>query len=228
MPDWQKLVSERLWSLELESQEWREVIEELAVHLEESCQRFRREGFSEDEAVRQTLVEVNDWSDLGRRIESARMGRKSMTNRVKQLWLPGLLTLALTIGLLSFAPRFSFHPIILSLAPGAPFLRLYPSWLMLLPLAGAIGAYLSKRAGGSLRMVLLSSLFPVLLFVVVFMIVIPAGLLIAHSISNQIIARAFLNMTVGWVLAPGMVLLAGGLLVQLLVSRGLLNDAANS
>jgi hypothetical protein len=95
----------------------------------------------------------------------------------------------------------------------------YTSWLLMLPLAGALGAYLSKRAGGSVRMVLASSIFPVLPFVVVFLIAIPVGLMINHNLAHHIVTAAFFSMSVAWVLAPGMALLAGGLLVQFLLSR---------
>lgn len=89
----------------------------------------------------------------------------------------------------------------------------------MLPLAGAIGAYLSKRGGGSLPMVLLSSIFPVLPFGVVFLIAIPVGLLLSRALSHHIVAASFLNLMTAWVFAPGIALLVGGLLVQLVLSR---------
>lgn len=138
-----------------------------------------------------------------------------MTNRVKQLWLPGLLTFTLSMASMELAQKFGPAPHILSLDKGTPVLMFYTSWLFVLPLAGAIGAYLAKRAGGSPRMVLLSSIFPVLPFAVVFMVAIPVGLAIGHGL----VPAAYLTMTIGWVFAPGVALLAGGLLIQLLASR---------
>jgi membrane protein YdbS with pleckstrin-like domain len=90
----------------------------------------------------------------------------------------------------------------------------YTGWLLMLPLAGAVGAYLSKRAGGSLRMVLASSLFPVLPFIVVFLIAIPAGLAMGHGL----VPAAYFTLGMQWVLLPGAALLAGGLLVELFIS----------
>jgi hypothetical protein len=142
-----------------------------------------------------------------------------MTNRVKQLWLPGLLTFALSMVSMELAQKFGPAPHILSLDKGTPILMFYTAWLFVLPLAGAIGAYLAKRAGGSPRMVLLSSIFPVLPFAVVFMVAIPVGLAMGHGL----VPAAYLTMTIGWVFAPGVALFAGGLLVQLISSRGSTN-----
>jgi len=83
------------------------------------------------------------------------------------------------MGLLELVQKFGPRPIILNLDQGTPVLMFYTSWLLILPLAGALGAYLSKRAGGSVRMVLASSMFPVLPFAVVFLIAVPVGLVIA-------------------------------------------------
>src|SRR5438094_933765 len=80
-------------------------------------------------------------------------------------------------------------------------------------------ALLSKRAGGSPRILAISSVFPVLPFGVVFLIAIPAGLLMSHTLAHHIVATAFLTMMFGWVLVPGVALFSGGLLVQLLSRR---------
>jgi hypothetical protein len=219
MPDWQELVRQRLSSLALDAEEKDEVQAELAAHLEESYEVFRAEGLPEYEAVQRTLAQVADWKDLQRKIDSARIGKDTMTNRVTQLWLPGLLTFALSMGLLELVQKFGPRPIILNLDKGTPVLMFYTSWLLILPLAGALGAYLSKRAGGSVRMVLASSIFPVLPFAVVFLIAVPVGLVIGHNLAHHIVTAAFFTMGLGWVLAPGATLFAGGLLVQFLFSR---------
>jgi len=219
MPDWQELVRQRLSSLALDAEEKDEVHAELAAHLEESYEVFRAEGLPEYEAVQRTLAQVADWKELQRKIDSARIGKDTMTNRVTQLWLPGLLTFALSMGLLELVQKFGPRPIILNLDKGTPVLMFYTSWLLILPLAGALGAYLSKRAGGSVRMVLASSIFPVLPFAVVFLIAIPVGLVIGHNLAHHIVTAAFFTMGLGWVLAPGATLFAGGLLVQFLFSR---------
>lgn len=219
MPDWQEFVRQRLSGLALDAAEKDEVHAELAAHLEETYETMRREGMSDGEAADRALSQVGDWDDLRRRICSSRTGKDTMTNRVTQLWLPGLLTFSLSMVLLALAQKFGPQPLLLSLDKGTPFLMFYTPWLLTLPLAGAMGAYLSKRAGGSLRMVFASSVFPVVPFAVVFLIAIPVGLVMDHNVANRIVAAAFLSMMVGWVAVPGAALLAGGAIVQRLLSR---------
>jgi hypothetical protein len=138
-----------------------------------------------------------------------------MTARVTQFWFPGLLTFLVSMVLLELVQKVGPKPIILGLDKGIPILMFYTGWLALLPLAGALGAYLSHRARGSFRIALASSLFPVLPLVVVFLIAIPIGLAMGHGLAPKV----FLNIGVEWVLLPGMALFAGGLPTQLLLSR---------
>src|SRR5215472_1027592 len=219
MPDWQELVRQKLSGLALDAAERDEVHTELAAHLEESYETFRAEGLPEPEAAQRTFALSGEWKDLGKGIYSARCGKDTMTNRVKQLWLPGLLSFALSMGLLEIAQKFGPHPIVIDLLKGTPALMLYPSWLMILPLVGALGAYLTKRAGGSARMALVSSVFPALPYAVVFMIALPGGLVLSHALAHHVVTAAFFTLSLGWVLAPGIAMLAGGLLVRLILSR---------
>lgn len=158
MPDWQELVRLRLSGLALNAAEKEEVHAELAAHLEDSYEAFRTEGLQEHDAVQRTLARVTDWKEVQRKIAFTRLREDAMTNRVTQLWLPGLLTFALSMGLEALVQKFGPRPIVLDLDKGTPALMFYTAWLLMLPLAGALGAYLSKRAGGSVRMVLASSL----------------------------------------------------------------------
>jgi hypothetical protein len=219
MPDWQELVRQRLSGLALDAEEKDEVHAELAAHLEESYESLRAKGLSEQAAMQQTLEQVADWQALRRRIQTARTKENIMNDRVRQLWLPGLLTFALSMVLQELVQKFGPKPLIVSLDRGTPVLMFYTGWLLFLPLAGALGAYLSKRAGGSVRVVLSSSIFPVLPFAVVFLIATPIGLVIGHTLAHHIVASAFITMMFGWVLVPGVALLVGGLLVQLCSRR---------
>src|SRR5258708_3486471 len=219
MPDWQKLVRQRLSGLALDAEEKDEVHEELAAHLEESYESLRAKGNSEQAAMQQTLGQVADWQALRRRIQTARTKENIMNDRVRQLWLPGMLTFALSMALLELVQKFGPRPIVLDLDKGTPVLMFYTSWLLTLPFAGAMGALLSKRAGGSPKILAISSVFPVLPYGVVFLIAIPAGLLLSHNLAHHIVASAFITMMFGWVLVPGVALLSGGVLVQLLSRR---------
>src|SRR5712664_3650390 len=146
MPDWQKLVRQRLSGLALDAEEKDEVHAELAAHLEESYESLRAKGNSEQAALQQTLGQVADWQALRRRIQTARTKENIMNDRVRQLWLPGMLTFTLSMGLLELVQKFGPRPIVLDLDKGTPVLMFYTSWLLTLPFAGAMGALLSKRA----------------------------------------------------------------------------------
>jgi len=232
MPDWRELVRQRLSGLELDAAEKDEVQSELAAHLEESCQELRRQGMTEQEALASTLSQVGDWQDLRRRIQIARKKENSMTNRVKQFWLPSLLTLLLSMGLLMLIQVFGPNPWTREMKSGwsliAPGAFVYLPWLFSLPLIGALGAYLSLRAGGSQRAMFSSTVFPVLPYLAVFLIALPVAWIVDKPVSHSIIFLALFVGVLAWVVAPGAALLAGGLLAKFLVSRGLLNDAANS
>ena len=153
-----------------------------------------------------------------------------MTDRVKQVWLPGFLTLFLSVMVLmvneTIVIKLGITPLIVS-AHGsglkAPVAVIYVPWLVSLLLIGAIGAYLAGRAGASARAALLSILFPVLPHSIFFVIWIPVSLILGDHISHNTMPSALLMGLVAWVVLPGVALLAGGLPVRLLrvaASRG--------
>jgi hypothetical protein len=232
MPDWETLVREQLEDLDLRHQEKNDVIAELAGHLEEAFESFCRKGMSEQDATHRAFTEVTDWKALRRKIYLARNKEDIMEPRVTQFWFPGVLGFALFLPLSLILESASYrrylggwfwldsHPLVLSVDRGTPVLTFHISWIVASLLVGAIAAYLSRRAGGTVRMSLLSSTFPVLPFVVVFLVAIPTGLVVGHPIAYSRVTELILYMALGWVLAPAVALLAGGLLVHFLVSRG--------
>ena len=226
MPDWEALVGERLADSSLAPEERHEVIVELAGHLEETFEQLRRHGFSEEAAIEHALSQVKNWQSLRQKIQQARMKEDVMTDRVKQVWLPGFLTLFLSVMLLMvnefIGIRFGIEPLIVS-AHGsglkAPVAVIYVPWLVSLLLIGAMGAYLAGRAGASPRAALLSIMFPVLPHSIFFVIWIPVSLILGDHISHNTMPSALLMGLIGWVVLPGVALLAGGLPVQIVRSR---------
>src|SRR5260370_13697163 len=95
MPDWQKLVRQRLSDLALNAEEKDEVRAEVAAHLEESYEVFRKEGLPEKEAVQRTLEQVRDWRDLQRRNCSAKSSKNPPPTSKHHLLSPVILTLTL-------------------------------------------------------------------------------------------------------------------------------------
>ena len=145
-----------------------------------------------------------------------------MTDRVKQLWLPGLVTLLLSMVLLMVIQLIGPKPLIVS-AHGwrmiAPVAVIYVPWLLSLLPIGAMGAYLASRAGASQRATFLSIVFPILPYSVFFVIWIPVSLILDDYVGHNTMRSALLMGLVAWVVLPGMALLAGGLPVRILKSR---------
>jgi hypothetical protein len=225
MPDWQALVHRRLAGLSLDPDQRNEVITELAGHLEETCEELRRQGITEEEAARRTLSQVEDWRRLSRMIQIARKKENGMTNRVKQFWLPSLVTLFLSMGLLMLIQVFGPKPWTLAMKSGwsliAPVAMIYLPWLFSLPVIGAMGAYLSNRAGGSKRAMLSSVVFPVLPYLAFFLVALPVTAIFNDRLGHNIMFLALFVGLLAWVVAPGAALLTGGVLAQFLISRRL-------
>lgn len=222
MRDWEALVRQQLAGLALEAGEMDEIMRELAAHLEETFEELRRQGLSEETAAERALSQVKNWQSLRKKIQSVRRKEDVMTDRVKQVCLPGFLTLFLSVMMLMAIQFFGPQPLFVS-ASGrgmtAPVAVIYVPWLVSLLLIGAIGAYLAGRAGASARATFLSIMFPVLPHSIFFVIWIPVSLILGDHISHNTMPSALLMGLVGWVVLPGAALLAGGLPVQLLRAR---------
>jgi hypothetical protein len=225
MRDWEAIVEQHLSGLALEPAEKSEVIAQLAGHLAETCEELRRQGTKEEEAVRRTLSQIEDWQKLSRLIQTARTKENAMTNRVKQFWIPALVTMLLTMGLLMLIQIFGPNPWTVSRKSGwtlvAPVAVIYLPWLLSLPAIGAMGAYLSNRAGGSRRTVFSSIVFPVLPYLAFFLLALPVMAIFNDRLAHNIMFGALFVGLFAWVVAPGAALLAGGLLAQFVLSRRL-------
>jgi hypothetical protein len=225
MPDWTALVRSHLAGLVLEPKERSEVIEELAAHLEDACAELCEQGISEEACVRLALSQVTDWQDLSRGIQIAKSKENFMTGRVKQFWFPALVTLLLSMGLLMLIQVFGPNPWLVSRKSGwslvAPVAVIYLPWLLSLPVIGAMGAYLSNRAGGSRRAAMASIVFPVLPYLVFFLVALPVMAMFNDRLAHNIMFGALFVGIFAWVLAPGAALLAGGMLAHLFLSRRL-------
>jgi len=219
MPDWHELVRQRLSGLALDAAEKQEVHAELASHLEESYESFRREGLSEQAGLNRTLAQVENWQDLRRKICAAKK-EHFMQSRLRQLWIPGFLTLILSM-LFQFAlQKEGFQPRIVSwVGPGTVLLP----WLVSLPFFGSLGAYISLKGGGSRGTALLATIFPVLALTAAFLLMFPIGLMIQWVRGSQgdfsIVATVLLRDGIGWLLVPGAALLAGGFSAVILFIR---------
>lgn len=218
MRDWESLVRMQLSGLPLDPGERGDVIAELAGHLEEACDGFLRQGVSEDVAIRRTLAQAGSWNDLKRNILVSKRKEQIMERRVRQLWIPGFLTLILSMFILMVFQKLGIKPRIAGSGPNA--ILLYMPWLLsLLPL-GALSAHLSFRAGGSRGIALLASVFPSIALTAAFLLMFPIGLTVQGVTGRRVdfshVATTILRDGIGWIVLPTAALLLGGLLVHAL------------
>ena len=148
MPDWNRLIFERMGTSTLSREVRDEVVAELATHLEELYQACRAQGANESQAIETALSQAADWQELGREISDAKNEEDGMNDRSKQFWLPGLVTLTASMLWLMLLQRWNWRPET-TLAYGSPPLAPYLIWLITQPVFGAAGAYFSCRNGGS-------------------------------------------------------------------------------
>ena len=149
MPDWKKLVRERIASSTPSVPTQAEVVSELAAHLEETYAAALSQGSTEKAAVEFALQEVNDWHVLAANIRQAKSEGGIVNDRTRNLWLPGMASLLGASLLLLILQRASYQPRLVWFGHMA--MLFYWPWLAGLPAFGALGAYLSKRAHGSFR-----------------------------------------------------------------------------
>jgi len=219
MPDWAKIVRQRLANLALEDDDPAQVFDEIASHLEENYRSLLNEGCSEEEALCRTLADAGDWQVLRKKIELSRKKEFTVPQRVKQFWIPALLTLFCSMVLLMLIQFFGPQPTILGSSSKlriTPVAVVYISWLITLPFVGAAGAYLSTRAGGRPRAVFTSIIFPILPYLAFFLVGLPVALILDDRVAHNITIPAFFVGLCAWVIFPGVALLAGGLAAQYL------------
>lgn len=247
MADWQELVSARLASIQLEECEKQEVITELAGHLEDSYETLRREGLPEDQAIRRALAQVANWKGLQRKICAAK--EYPMNARTSRIWLPSFVTLVLSvITLVSFAlvglapgpfqsPQshtadlFRMHSsdshheiwwgqLLSGFTSGVRPVNEYTVWLMTLPFLGALGAHLSRRAGGSRRDTIISGVFPAMAWLTIALVVLSFAASLGQRLETLITPVGPLGVLALLVLIPGACLLAGVLVYHAVANRG--------
>jgi hypothetical protein len=219
MPDWRGIAGRRLAPLALEAERKEEIIDELSGHLEDLYSDLLRHGKSEAEAVRSALSSVADWDELRDEIQLAANEEAGMDyrlgpagqRRLRTLWLPGVCTGLLSgavLRLLPFPPVTS--PNVSWLGYGTP-LVIYWQWYLCLLLIGAMGAYCSRRAGGTVRERALAASFPALQMICWPGIVLPFVMifdLIAYHRAPLLVAAIFL---LDWIVLPEAALLLGAL-----------------
>jgi len=227
MPANRDLLRERLGALGLAPHREEEILHELSEHLEDHAAEIEARGVTREEALREALNDVSDWSAVRHEIVCAEVGEEYMNYRTKTFWLPGFVALVISSGLLALlqfagvAPRFFW--LTGQMGSGGPFIPFYIGWLVTLPVVGAMAAFWSWRAGGRAFQRLIAALAPSLamlgflltapvislFFFLSPYFVKPQPLHIHFSLKLALIA--FLTYLVSWVLLPAVGLLIGAL-----------------
>lgn len=170
MRDWGQMLLERLACEKRGAEIEPEVAEELAHHLQDVCEAGLQAGLSQEESARRAWAEVKNWSRLARRINEARGGNEMLKQRIQRLWLPGIATMIAAFGILFAGPWVGMQPRMIEISPRiSVFLNL--PWLLILPAMGALAAYWSRRAGGSVAIRAAAALFPATTMLVIYLVV---------------------------------------------------------
>jgi hypothetical protein len=218
MPDDQALIKARLGKLGLGTRREEEIVRELSEHLADHAAALEARGVASEAAAREALESVSNWPELGDEIFAAETEETTMNHRTKALWLPALCALTLSNVLLALMQIFGPPPHFYWFYTGtsmAPFCAFIVPWLISQPVVGAVAAYWSRRAGGTVRHQLLAALAPAIALLGMFLLTLPAAIIVAHGLARNIqprallVLRAFLILTVTWVLLPALPLLLG-------------------
>jgi hypothetical protein len=208
VPDWRALVRQRLRRLDLTPAQQDEVVAELAAHLEELYEEQRAHGSGDSQAIHHALDEVADWRRLSRKIRRAKQ-EDNMNQRTRTLWLPGLVSLTLAMAFLMILQLTGVQPRFIWMRSGPPVL-FYSAWLFAQPLFGAIGAYMSRRAGGDRRACLVAGLFPSMAMLGLCCVGLTVKL-ISDRAALQIPLFSILTQVCFLIVLPGLALLLGTL-----------------
>ena len=207
MPDWKKLARKRLFKSGLRHGTREDVVTELATHLDETYEQALSNGLTESAAIKIALQEVDDWHVLAAEIDSARSGEGAMNHRTRSLWLPALITLLGASVSLAATQFIGLQP--QQVWVGKMGMTFYWPWLASLPIFGAVGAYMSRRAAGQTPTRLAAGLAPAIVMLVVMFLVMPWGLVLDgfHFFRLVHFGLGLIN----WVGIPAAALLLGAL-----------------
>ncbi len=227
MPDFARLVRSRMGRFAATAGD--EVVCELAGHLEDLYGELLSKGLTPAEAEREALAWAGDWKRLERGIEDAREGK--MMERMPKILLPGAVALFVSaVGLeglwkLGLEPRINSYDFfnLELLAKHPRMLMEVAPWLLFLVLSGTLAAWLCRWIGGNRRQRLCAASFPVVASIarlaLGFVFGLPIELYDGSRRSGSLLLSALVSFLVFNVLLPGVALLAGAQLAELLPGK---------
>lgn len=209
MRDWRRHVKQHLRPIELAGLKGQdeEIVSELAEHLEECYTALCGAGVEEEQAHLQTCAQVGDWEELRRGIALAKQ-EGTMQDRVRQFWLPSLVTLFSASAVLAVLIWAGVQPLMTH--PAEPRgLIVYLPWLLVLPFVGAAGSYLSRRARATGWRVYVAGAFPAVAIALLFLLILPWSFIVDPHVVPAFRFTALAAGTVSWVILPGVALAIG-------------------
>ena len=194
-----------------------EIVTEIADHLDDATEGCGGSEIGAEEGMARATEGVSDWKVLRREIMRAETGEASMNHRTKTVWLPGLISFTLSMGLLWFLDWVGLHPRFIWMN-NPPLLFSLP-WLLGLCALGAGSAYGSRRGGGGNAEPLLAAVFPALALGIPILAGLPVILVVRSHVPSELVFNGFASALLGWVIIPGVALLAGAAAVLATLRR---------
>lgn len=197
MRDWSAVVAARLSALGLDAEREAQIRAELTGHLEDAYADAVRRGCTDEDAAARAMAQVPDWTYLAGAIRHADQEEGPMSHDAKTVWLPGMAALgcaaAVLVGTARLLPGSAWTD------PGAR-LPMMAAMLLSYLLYGALGAWWSRRAGGSVAQRFVAGLFPLALHLCVVLI----AAIRVHSDVRP-------GVALGFIVIPGIALTIGAL-----------------
>ncbi len=134
-----------------------------------------------------------------------------MNMRVRQLWAPALSTFLVSVSVQLAGLSVPQLPPWVLFAPNGVSVVLAPLWILALPFIGALGAWLSLRAGGNIRDRLLAALGSAWLSGGMVTLGVPLSMVIERHPSLRVKLTAYIAYMFGWCLNPAVLLALGAL-----------------
>src|SRR5215831_11815239 len=108
MPDWQRLIREKLSDGARSGTPRESLIAELANHLEDLYAELLASGVTEPEASAQCLQQLIDVHQIAAAKQRSQIWEGAMNQRTRTIWLPGLITLTMASVSLALMQLFTF------------------------------------------------------------------------------------------------------------------------
>ncbi|HEV2296993.1 MAG TPA: hypothetical protein VGR72_00565 [Candidatus Acidoferrales bacterium] len=223
VPDWAQRLREQLAGMRLGLEQHEEIVTELAGHLEDVYENLSEQGICAEKAEEQAWREVSSGRELARKIRRAKQGEESMSNRMKQIWLPGCVISGLAMSWPAIFQHEGVRLAVLGIPADSSLLlyvawQLYLPWLLTLPIFGFAGAYWSRRAGGGRGAQIVVGTSPAFTLLIVLLLILPVAMVVDRHGVTILAVESFL---LAWAVVPAAALLLGALPAALLARKSL-------